>query len=258
MRCARGLAIDCRVKKGRSSLEQLLIYFLTIITNMSHNIRLLSQQSQKRKRDASDGFPREVATSYGVLPYKIEDHELGETKQTESISIRFLLGLIPQRNWWTVLKGLPEPEETPQETAIREFREETGIVDTQVLSQLSRSLEHLTTEETLQAKVKSSMKQLNIFLVDGSYINESSFDVSKVVRIDQGYMKGRPEIVAIRWLTMEQAINGFSGAKIYLSQQSLLREACRRMQSEYLNKLKNIELCKSSRSDGCDSQSAEE
>ena len=39
-------------------------------------------------------------------------------------------------------------------------------------------------------------------------------------------MKGQPEIVKIRWLTFEEALDGINGgAKIYKSQQGILKQA---------------------------------
>jgi 8-oxo-dGTP pyrophosphatase MutT (NUDIX family) len=174
----------------------------------------------KRKR-ASDSIDRvSVVVSYGLLLYQQHDDDAS--------SIRFLLGLIPQRNWWTVFKGLPEgPDESPHETAMREFREETGVSD-QVASLLfggpSTNACAFEPETTLHAKVGSS-KDLCIFLVNGSRIQEADFNMDRVAKIDQGYMQGRPEIVAMRWLSLEQALQGVEGAKIYKSQVQLLQQA---------------------------------
>lgn len=170
--------------------------------------------------------------SHGLLLYK---HDVDGSNPH---AIHFLLGLIPQRNWWTVFKGLPEEGETPYESALREFREETGMVDPLVLAKLS-SAESLKPETTLHAKVGSG-KDLNIFLIEASHISESSFDVSKVVKINQGYMSGRPEIVAIRWLTLQQALTGVDGAKIYKSQQDLLKEAHRFIEDKGSGKAKSV------------------
>jgi 8-oxo-dGTP pyrophosphatase MutT (NUDIX family) len=164
----------------------------------------------KRKRETADRGDRTASNrvnSYGILLYK-----------QDSDSNRFLLGLIPQRNWWTVFKGLPEGDETPHETAIREFHEETGI---------SNAFPGLSPETTLHATVGSgkTAKDLHVYLVKGSHIKQSSFNANKVVKIDQGYMKGAPEIVEIRWMTLEEALDGNGGAKIYTSQQQLLRDA---------------------------------
>ena len=51
------------------------------------------------------------------------------------------------------------------------------------------------------------------------------FNVDQVVKIDSGYMAGRPEIIDIKWLSLEQAMNGAHGAKIYNSQESILSQA---------------------------------
>ena len=38
-------------------------------------------------------------------------------------------------------------------------------------------------------------------------------------------MKGRPEIIAVRWLSLQEAMDGADGAKIYKSQESIIQEA---------------------------------
>lgn len=52
----------------------------------------------------------------GALPYKRDSH-----------GVQFLL-VTSQRGRWIIPKGLIDPEESPQETAIREAREEAGVV----------------------------------------------------------------------------------------------------------------------------------
>ena len=120
-------------------------------------------------------------TSYGILLYRKQ----GDT-------IQYLLGKIPRGNFWTVFKGMPGPNETPEVTALREFAEETGSSDT-----LTAIDECTTTATTLTGTARK--KKLSIFLKDGSNISESIFNIDRVVKIDHGFMAGRPEIVAIRW-----------------------------------------------------------
>jgi len=116
-------------------------------------------------------------TSYGVLLYR-----------KHGTTIQYLLGKIPQGNFWTVFKGIPEPNETPEETALREFAEETGSPN---------ALTCINSVATLTGK--AGKKNLSIFLQDGSDISESIFDIENVVKIDQIYLQGRPEIIAVRW-----------------------------------------------------------
>jgi 8-oxo-dGTP pyrophosphatase MutT (NUDIX family) len=142
-------------------------------------------------------------TSYGVLLFR-----RGEE------GIRFLLGKIPQGNFWTVFKGMPEVNETPYETALREFQEETG----------SSALKELSPIATLTGK--TSQKTLEIFLQEWTQPPENIvFDIDQVVKIDSGYMAGRPEIIDIKWLSLDQAMNGVHGAKIYKSQETILSQA---------------------------------
>lgn len=114
-------------------------------------------------------------------------------------------------NFWTVFKGMPEPNETPHETALREFQEETGF----------DGLQKLKPEATLYGS--TGKKTLEIYLQQ--YQEEVVFDIDQVVKIDSGYMQGRPEIIAIDWMTLEQALEGYNGAKIYNSQESILKDA---------------------------------
>ena len=173
---------------------------------------------------------QQVVTSYGVLLYRKVTCSHGQNgaddknrnndnnKDKTKKKIQFLLGMIPQRNWWTVFKGLPDnKEESPYETALREFEEETGIP--------KGLIPKIEPEHVLTGKVNKH-KKLEIYLQNGSNFDESKFDLNKVVKIDSGYMKGQPEIVKIRWLTFEEAlITGIDGAKIYKSQQHILKQA---------------------------------
>lgn len=119
-------------------------------------------------------------------------------------------------NYWTVFKGLPEPGESPHQTALREFAEETG--SNNVLVAIDQSFPIL--------KGRTSAKDLEIFLQDGSNVSESIFNPDQVVTIDSGYLQGQPEIVAIRYLSLEEALSGSSdGAKIYKSQEGILKQA---------------------------------
>jgi 8-oxo-dGTP pyrophosphatase MutT (NUDIX family) len=136
-------------------------------------------------------------------------------KASSSNNIRFLLGLIPQRNWWTVFKGLPDGKESPYETAVREFEEETGTLG------LLQNFQPLATLHGRAGK-----KRLEIFLHEGSFFDpKKHFCSDRVVTIDDGYMQGKPEIVDVRWMTMDEALSGVDGAKIYKSQQNILEEA---------------------------------
>jgi 8-oxo-dGTP pyrophosphatase MutT (NUDIX family) len=141
--------------------------------------------------------------SCGLLLYKRDGDE-----------IRYLVGLIPQRNFWTIFKGMPNVGESPEQTALREFEEETG----------STNVLNIITPETV-LKGTTGKKDLVIFLQEGSHVSQDCFNLENVVTIDQGYMKGKPEIVAIRWLTLSEALNGIDGARIYNSQQGILQEA---------------------------------
>ena len=140
--------------------------------------------------------------SYGVLLFRQRQQQW-----------EYLLGKIPQGNFWTAFKGLGEPGETPHETALREFAEETGINDL-------TSLEPVTT-----LYGKAGKKDIVLFLQDGSHISQECFEIEKVVKIDQGYLKGRPEIIGIQWMTRKQALEGIDGARIYPSQQDMLQQA---------------------------------
>ena len=185
--------------------------------------------NNKRKRDSNDkgGNPRQQpgpVVSYGVLLYKQRPVAVDADKND---SIQFLLGLIPQRNWWTVFKGLPEPGESPEKTAWREFQEETGWRPEAGNIPTALQTNPLT---TLHGRV-GNKKRLEIFLYEGgSFFDnvEQHFCLERVVKIDSGYMKGKPEIVAVQWLTLHEALTGTNnagGAMIYKSQQNILKDA---------------------------------
>jgi hypothetical protein len=171
----------------------------------------MSTSVKKRKREG--GGSRIV--SYGILLYKrVTDLE------EEASSVQFLLGLIPQRTNWTVFKGVPDEDgdkkESPEETALREFEEETGTKDL-------LTSRHFRPEATLHGR--AGKKHLEIFLHEGSFFQESDFCLERVVKIDSSYMKGKPEIVAVRWMDLRQALEGVQGAAVYKSQEDILREA---------------------------------
>jgi hypothetical protein len=185
------------------------------IERMNNQICLDGEVVQKPK------YP----TSYGILLYKKID-ETGE--------FQYLLGLIPQGNAWTVFKGLPETNELPQETAVREFEEETSLAfpySDWEKCPLKHKLYGVTSTKKLLEIYLIPAPLLSTSLPTGSDFDVSKFNVNKVVRIDSGYMKGKPEIIEIRYMSKRQAIEGVAGrgtstvAKIYKSQIGILEQA---------------------------------
>ena len=180
-----------------------------------------SSSATKRKREEGP------VVSYGILLYKRGDDDTATNTSSSSSppTIQFLLGLIPQRNWWTVFKGLPdddEGDESPIDTAIREFQEETGSAG--LLTRDSWA-PVATLHGAVQGKHK---KRLEIYLHPGSFFEPTTcFCLERVVKIDSGggYMHGKPEIVAVQWMTLDQALAGMNGAKIYKSQEGILKQA---------------------------------
>ena len=180
-------------------------------------------------------------TSHGILFYRMpntneqkekntdssKDKQKWWTKSFQNKDIRYLLGMIPQGNSWTVFKGLPEKGEEPQETAMREFEEESSLPFPY----------DKTDWNTWPVKaelygVTSTKKLLHIYLIPApDKLTISKFDVEKVVKIDLGRFSGVPEIIDIKFLTKKQAIEGMPGrgktkaAKIYKSQISILERA---------------------------------
>lgn len=125
---------------------------------------------------------------------------------------------------------MPEPNEAPHETALREFQEETG----------SSALTKLSPIATLTGS--TGKKTLEIYLHEWtSSPDDIVFDVDQVVKIDTGYMAGRPEIIAIQWITLEQAMNGKDGAKIYNSQESILSQAYKVIMQQQQQEWRRIE-----------------
>ena len=192
-------------------------------------------------------------TSYGILLYRestvsdetskknIENtHEDTEGSSSNNSSggvvqgrrFEYLLGMIPQGNSWTVFKGLPESDERPEETAVREFEEETSLPFPYQRDEWGKSGCPVKSE---LYGVTSTKKLLQIFLIPAPPgLDVSKFDVDEVVKIDgSGRFSGLPEIVEIRFLTKKQAIEGIRSkgkhkiAKIYKSQVSILERADR-------------------------------
>ena len=99
-----------------------------------------------------------------------------------------MLGLIPQGNSWTVFKGLPEGNnEQPEETAIREFEEESSL--TFPYNNDNNNYNWDKKYEILYG-VTSTKKLLQIYLIPAPLdIDISKFDISNVVKIDKGIIK---------------------------------------------------------------------
>jgi len=180
-------------------------------------------------------------TSYGILFYcrdsvvndrnnKIvnSDEELdGMHPTAQQVQFRYLLGLIPQGNSWTVFKGLPENDERPEETAIREFEEESSLD----FPYNKDDWNNCPIRSVLYG-ITSTKKLLHIFLIPSPpELNISKFNVDRVVKIDSGKFSGLPEIIDIKYLTKKEAIQGIrsrgrtKAAKIYKSQVSILERA---------------------------------
>eukprot|EP00536_Pseudo-nitzschia_multiseries_P001125 jgi/Psemu1/282803/fgenesh1_pg.14_\ len=159
-------------------------------------------------------------------------------KQKET-QFEYLLGLIPQGNSWTVFKGLPETNERPEDTAVREFEEESSLPFPYPYpnprEDWGKSDSCCCPVTAVLHGVTSTKKLLEIFLIPAPPgLDVSQFDVDKVVKIDgSGRFSGLPEIVEIRFLTKTRAVEGIRGkgkhkiAKIYKSQVSILERADR-------------------------------
>lgn len=165
--------------------------------------------------------PKNLAVSFGILLYK----------EAEEGEYTFLLGKIPQGNAWTVFKGLPDDGETPHQTAIREFREETSI---------PFPFDDLSECKVTTLFGRTSNKLLEIYLVKApENFSIAAFDVESIVKIDSGYMEGKPEIIEIQFLTKQQAVEGTKArkglAKIYKSQIGILDHA-----QEYLKAIDSV------------------
>ena len=253
--------------------------------------------------------PSTYPTSYGVLFYRRRLHHRqhvgscggggggdgdddddggsgNEHRPLQHYEFQYLLGLIPKRNFWTVFKGVSEEagrngkSESPFETAVREFEEESSLQfpykynsndnyndedegggdkphnekkeksggkddedrrrcaldfaneiwpPPELSAKTTGSVPFLS---TVLHGITSRRKLLEIYLLpdpDESIVTAqcegndsttppamtpprkrldiSKFDVDNVVKIDSGYMKGRPEIVQLAWLTKRQAVD---------------------------------------------------
>jgi len=197
-------------------------------------------------------------TSYGILFYReklieeVVENNNNTNRETVTQQRRkkfeYLLGLIPQRNSWTVFKGLPEGNERPRATAIREFEEESSLIfpykektNNNNNNQEEEDYDHdfdWDNKYDILFGVTSTKKLLQIYLLPApSDLDISKFDIDKVMKIDNGFWAGKPEIIQIDFLTKNQAIKGTSMstgnnkngenkiARIYKSQISILERA---------------------------------
>lgn len=94
--------------------------------------------------------------------------------------------------WWTIAKGGPNTNETPEETAYREFLEETGI------DLLSLGL---TIAPYKQYKTKS--KCVHVFSC-----NDVEGKTKELVPVCKSIIPGtkRPEVDSFMWVTREDAL----------------------------------------------------
>jgi len=195
-------------------------------------------------------------TSYGILFYReqliedvVENKNNTNRKTRRRKHFEYLLGLIPQRNSLTMFKGLPEGNERPRATAIREFEEESSLTFPYKKNNINNNNNREKEEEDYDFDwdnkyeilygVTSTKKLLQIYLLPApSDLDISKFDIDKVMKIDNGFWAGKPEIVQLFFLTKNQAIKGTSTstgnnnngkttkvARIYKSQISILERA---------------------------------
>ena len=210
------------------------------VATKKHKIRETLDEAKSRKIWLNNKLvPRpNYPTSHGILLYRLPESNDNKNKDGDSDAkklmnlfrsneIRYLVGLTPQGNAWTVFKGLPEAKERSQETAAREFEEETSLKFPYDKGDWKTW--------PIQAElygVTSTKKLLHIYLIPApDDLEISKFDKDKVVKIDSGRFAGVPEIVEIKFMTKKQAIAGMVGrgktkaAKIYKSQISILERA---------------------------------
>jgi 8-oxo-dGTP pyrophosphatase MutT (NUDIX family) len=123
-------------------------------------------------------------TSSGVVLFRKENEK-----------ILFLLLLYPSGHW-DFVKGKMEKGESPHETAIRETREETGIIDTKFLDNFEEWIEYdfqfegelvhkkvvFFLGETKTKNVKISHEHLNYTWMDyAEAMEKTTFDNAKTV-----------------------------------------------------------------------------
>ncbi len=123
-------------------------------------------------------------TSSGVVLFRKENEK-----------ILFLLLLYPSGHW-DFVKGKMEKGESPHETAIRETREETGIIDTKFLDNFEEWIEYdfqfegelvhkkvvFFLGETQTKNVKISHEHLNYTWMDyAEAMEKTTFDNAKTV-----------------------------------------------------------------------------
>jgi len=120
---------------------------------------------------------------------------------------KYLLGHCtnkPDKDGWTVFKGMQEEGETFAETAFREFKEETGI-DLKALGLHRGSF----VEYTLKTK------KVRVYFVEDEYGVTVNIKPKCHSMVEPG---GFPEIDDFAWMTKEEALE-----KVFPSQKFLFR-----------------------------------
>lgn len=120
--------------------------------------------------------------------------------------------------WWTIPKGLPEAGEEPLETAIREFREETGIPINGPYLPLGR------------IKQKGG-KWVHAWAFEGDWQEEKGIRCN-TFKVEWPYKSGRwqeyPEVDRVGWFSYEEACRKINAAQIPLLDKLLERLGDRR------------------------------
>ena len=144
-----------------------------------------------------------------VVPGKEPDMEFVEEKGTfngagiipyrgEGENLEFLIGQSPQ-GWWDIFKGRIDEGESAEETAKREFEEESSF----------------SYNGSLEADMALTNGKVKAWLVEMPDLDDKAFDVSKISIIStsekdkklnkKNPFEGKPEVVAVGWFKRDEA-----------------------------------------------------
>ncbi len=155
----------------------------------------LVARDQTRSLSYTTNMQTIIDTSYGVVPVHQSDTGLKI----------LLVHQIGRRGdmFWTLPKGHPEPGETPEIAALRELKEETGLYDVRLVSEVTFSMRYQ-------------------FTFEGTTIDKTVTFFLGLVANPATHITQPEEIAAVGWFSPEAAVAKVSHTEVV----KIIEEAC--------------------------------